>query len=103
MAIDRCTQILVERGRFRQAADRKKNMGELYREDPNRLDLALASYDQAATWYLQEGATAYVVSRPILTQHGVGVPARGGADRDPAADVPARDRAVRGRRDREGR
>lgn len=50
----------MQRGRFRQAADRQKAMAELYREDPNRLDQGLAAYDRAATWYLQEGATAYV-------------------------------------------
>ncbi|WFD21084.1 vesicular-fusion protein S17 [Malassezia caprae] len=58
IAIGRCSDLLVQRGRFRQAADRQKAMAELYREDPNRLDQALAAYDRAATWYLQEGATA---------------------------------------------
>lgn len=58
MALDRCANLLVERGRFRQAADRKKNMAELYRDDPNRLDQGLAAYEQAATWYTQEGASA---------------------------------------------
>jgi len=61
MAIGRCSDLLVQRGRFRQAADRQKSMAELYREDPNRLDQGLAAYDRAATWYLQEGATAYVL------------------------------------------
>ena len=58
MAMDRSARLLVERGRFRQAADRKKNMAELYREDPNRLDQGLVAYEQAATWYTQEGASA---------------------------------------------
>lgn len=58
MALDRAAGLLVERGRFRQAADRKKNMAELYREDPNRLDQGLLAYEQAASWYMQEGASA---------------------------------------------
>ncbi|WFD32672.1 vesicular-fusion protein S17 [Malassezia sp. CBS 17886] len=58
MALDRCANMLVERGRFRQAADRKKNMAEIYRDDPERLDQGLLAFDQAATWYTQEGATA---------------------------------------------
>lgn len=60
MALGHCSDILVQRGRFRQAADRQKGMAELFREDPNRLDQGLAAYDRAATWYQQEGATAYV-------------------------------------------
>lgn len=58
MAMDRAANLLVDRGRFRQAADRKKNMAELYREDPNRLEQGLLAYEQAATWYTQEGASA---------------------------------------------
>ena len=58
MALGRCSDLLVERGRFRQAADRQKNMAELYREDPNHFDQGLEAYDRAANWYLQEGATA---------------------------------------------
>ena len=58
MALDRCAELLVQRGRFRQAADRKKNMAELYREDPSHLADGLAAYEQAATWYTQEGASA---------------------------------------------
>ncbi|PKI84900.1 vesicular-fusion protein S17 [Malassezia vespertilionis] len=58
MALDRCAEILVQRGRFRQAADRKKNMAELYREDPSRFGQGLIAYEQAATWYMQEGANA---------------------------------------------
>lgn len=57
-AIGRCSDILVERGRFRQAADRQKNLAEVYRDDPNTLDRAFAAYDQAAAWYTQEGASA---------------------------------------------
>ncbi|WFD00162.1 vesicular-fusion protein S17 [Malassezia yamatoensis] len=58
MAMDRSASLLVDRGRFRQAADRKKNMAELYKEDPNRLDQGLQAYEQAANWYMQEGASA---------------------------------------------
>lgn len=58
IALGRCSDLLVERGRFRQAADRQKNMAELYREDPSRLDQGLEAYERAAHWYIQEGATA---------------------------------------------
>lgn len=57
-ALGRCSDILVERGRFRQAADRQKNLAEIYRDDPNTLDKAFQAYDQAAQWYTQEGASA---------------------------------------------
>ncbi|WFD34889.1 vesicular-fusion protein S17 [Malassezia cuniculi] len=58
IAVGRCSDILVERGRFRQAADRQKNLAEIYREDHNTLDKAFQAYEQASQWYTQEGASA---------------------------------------------
>lgn len=48
----------MERGRFRQAADREKNIAELYKNEANDPKKALESYEQAGDWYLQEGASA---------------------------------------------
>ncbi|PWN94252.1 TPR-like protein [Acaromyces ingoldii] len=58
VALTRCKTILVERGRFRQAADREKNIAELYKNEANDPRKALESYEQAGEWYLQEGAQA---------------------------------------------
>lgn len=58
MALTRCRQILIDRGRFRQAADREKSIAELYKTDAYDSEKALQSYEQAADWYIQEGATA---------------------------------------------
>lgn len=58
VALTRCRTILVERGRFRQAADREKNIAELYKNEANDPKKALESYEQAGDWYLQEGASA---------------------------------------------
>ncbi|CAO1618438.1 unnamed protein product [Parajaminaea phylloscopi] len=57
-ALTRCRQILVERGRFRQGADREKGIAELYKNEAHDPAKALQSYEQAAEWYIQEGATA---------------------------------------------
>lgn len=58
VALTRCRTILVERGRFRQAADREKNIAELYKNEANDPRKALESFEQAGDWYLQEGASA---------------------------------------------
>lgn len=58
VALTRCRTILVERGRFRQAADREKNIAELYKNEANDPKKALESFEQAGEWYLQEGASA---------------------------------------------
>jgi alpha-soluble NSF attachment protein len=58
VALTRCKDILVEKGRFRQAADRQKNIAELYRNEANDPSKALESYEQAGQWYIQENANA---------------------------------------------
>lgn len=58
IALGRCSDLLVDRGHFRQAADRQKGMAELYSEDPSHHEEALRAYESAASWYTQEGASA---------------------------------------------
>lgn len=58
VALTRAREILIERGRFRQAADREKAVAELYKNDAADPEKALEAYEQAASWYLQEGANA---------------------------------------------
>lgn len=58
VALTECREILIGRGRFRQAADREKNIAELYKNDAGDPEKALASFEQAAGWYMQEGAQA---------------------------------------------
>lgn len=58
VALTRAREILIERGRFRQAADREKAVAELYKSDAADPERALEAYEQAAAWYLQEGANA---------------------------------------------
>lgn len=58
VALTRAREILIERGRFRQAADREKAIAELWKNDANDPEKALGAYEQAGGWYLQEGANA---------------------------------------------
>jgi alpha-soluble NSF attachment protein len=51
---------LTKGGRFRQAADREKEIGQIYLQDSNDLQKACASFERAGEWYAQEDATAYV-------------------------------------------
>lgn len=58
VALTRAREILIERGRFRQAADREKAIAELYKSEVADPERALEAYEQAANWYLQENANA---------------------------------------------
>jgi len=49
---------LTKGGRFRQAADREKEIGQIYLQDSNDLQKACASFERAGEWYAQEDATA---------------------------------------------
>jgi alpha-soluble NSF attachment protein len=51
---------LTQAGRFRQAADREKEIGQIYLQDQNDLRRACESFERAGDWYAQEDATAYV-------------------------------------------
>lgn len=49
---------LTKAGRFRQAADREKEIGQIYLQELNDLRKACESYERAAEWYTQEDANA---------------------------------------------
>lgn len=63
VAIQALTQTVVhltQGGRFRQAADREKEIGQIYLQESNDLRRACESFERAGDWYAQEDATAYV-------------------------------------------
>lgn len=49
---------LTKNGRFRQAADREKEIGQLYLQHMHDLRKACESMVRAGEWYAQEDATA---------------------------------------------
>ncbi|KAJ7492663.1 vesicular-fusion protein SEC17 [Mycena latifolia] len=49
---------LTQAGRFRQAADREKEIGQIHLQENNDLRQACESYERAGDWYAQEDATA---------------------------------------------
>jgi alpha-soluble NSF attachment protein len=49
---------LTASGRFRQAADREKEIGQIYLTEMNDVRKACESFERAADWYAQEEATA---------------------------------------------
>lgn len=49
---------LTKQGRFRQAADREKEIGQIYMQELNDLRKACDSYERAGEWYTQEDAQA---------------------------------------------
>ncbi|KAF9822130.1 hypothetical protein IEO21_00124 [Rhodonia placenta] len=49
---------LTQGGRFRQAADREKEIGQIYLTELHELRKACESFERAAEWYAQEDATA---------------------------------------------
>lgn len=51
---------LTKAGRFRQAADREKEIAQIYLNELGDLRKSCESYERAAEWYQQEDATAYV-------------------------------------------
>ncbi|KAH9837210.1 vesicular-fusion protein SEC17 [Rhodofomes roseus] len=61
LAIQALTQTithLCKSGRFRQAADREKEIGQIYLTELNDLRKACESFERAGEWYAQEDATA---------------------------------------------
>jgi alpha-soluble NSF attachment protein len=51
---------LTQAGRFRQAADREKEIAQIYLQEQNDLRHACESFERAGDWYAQEDAAAYV-------------------------------------------
>lgn len=61
MAIQALTQTIVhltKSGRFRQAADREKEIGQIYLQESQDIRKACESYERAGDWYAQEDAAA---------------------------------------------
>ncbi|PFH54432.1 hypothetical protein AMATHDRAFT_134377 [Amanita thiersii Skay4041] len=61
LAIQALTQTIVhltQQGRFRQAADREKEIGQIYLQESNDIGKACESYERAGDWYAQEDANA---------------------------------------------
>ncbi|KAG6856633.1 vesicular-fusion protein S17 [Tephrocybe sp. NHM501043] len=61
LAVQALTQTIVhltQAGRFRQAADREKEIGQIHLQESNDLRKACESYVRAGEWYAQEDATA---------------------------------------------
>lgn len=56
-ALGQTVVFLTKSGRFRQAADREKEIAQLYQQD-NNLGEACASLVRAGEWYAQEDANA---------------------------------------------
>lgn len=54
---------LTAAGRFRQAADREKEIAQIYQHELNDIRKACESLERAGDWYAQEDATAFVISR----------------------------------------
>lgn len=60
-ALQQTVTFLTKEGRFRQAADREKEIGQIYLQEHNDLAKACQSFERAAEWYAQEDAHAYVL------------------------------------------
>ncbi|KAI0257363.1 vesicular-fusion protein SEC17 [Lactifluus subvellereus] len=61
LAIQALSQTIVhltQAGRFRQAADREKEIAQIYLQDRNDLRHACESFERAGEWYAQEDAIA---------------------------------------------
>jgi alpha-soluble NSF attachment protein len=64
VAIQALTQtitFLTKGGRFRQAADREKEISQIYLKEMNDLRKACDSLERAGDWYSQEDAQAYAI------------------------------------------
>ncbi|KAG8978896.1 vesicular-fusion protein S17 [Tulasnella sp. 427] len=57
-ALNETVNLLTQLGRFRQAADREKEIGQIYLVDSHDLSKAVDAFLRAADWYDQEDAKA---------------------------------------------
>ena len=64
-ALSHTVTFLTKAGRFRQAADREKEIAQIYIQEKQDLNKGCESYERAGDWYAQEDATAYVFIRVI--------------------------------------
>lgn len=68
-ALKQTVTYLTKSGRFRQAADREKEIAQIYIQEYNDLFKACDSYERAAEWYSQEDAHAYVVWPTLILRY----------------------------------
>ena len=61
-ALTQTVTMLTKAGRFRQAADREKEIAQIYLQEMHDLRRACESFERAGEWYQQEDAGAYVPS-----------------------------------------
>jgi alpha-soluble NSF attachment protein len=59
-ALQQTIELLKQKGRFRQAADREKEIATIYVQEGGDLAAALQAYEQAGELYSAEDATACV-------------------------------------------
>jgi len=57
-ALGQTVTFLTKTGRFRQAADREKEIAQIYIQEKQNLAKGCESYERAGEWYAQEDATA---------------------------------------------
>ncbi|CAE6464946.1 unnamed protein product [Rhizoctonia solani] len=57
-ALSLTISLLTKAGRFRQAADREKEIAQIYLQEKQDLGKACESFERAAEWYAQEDAMA---------------------------------------------
>ncbi|QRV76613.1 Vesicular-fusion protein Sec17 [Ceratobasidium sp. AG-Ba] len=57
-ALTATISLLTKAGRFRQAADREKEIAQIYLQDAQDLSKACESFERAGEWYAQEDAMA---------------------------------------------
>jgi alpha-soluble NSF attachment protein len=60
-ALTQTITFLCKAGRFRQAADREKEISQIYLKELNDLRKACESLERAGEWYDQEDSKAYVL------------------------------------------
>lgn len=71
VAIQALTQTIThftQGGRFRQAADREKEIAQIYLQEQHDLQRACESFERAGDWYAQEDAIAFVFPHLSHTQ-----------------------------------
>lgn len=59
-ALTSTVTLLTQLGRFRQAADREKEIGQIYLQEMRNISGACEAFERAGEWYSQEDANAYV-------------------------------------------
>lgn len=57
-ALHKTIKLVTEAGNFRQAADREKEIAQIYAQDGLDIPRARDSYQRAGDWYKQEDANA---------------------------------------------